>query len=133
MNKKIDQDGNYKHAPKPEFIDSRSGYAPNVAPKELGFKLYNGFIMTQETKAEQKTEGGLYIPESALKPTDVFEVVAIADDVSLVSIGDKIIIDVFTSTKKVINGKIYTVCKSEDVLLKFDNVDEQLSFEIEEP
>ena len=90
--------------------------------------LHNN-ILVKRLEAEQKTAGGIIIPDSAKEKPSEGEVVAVGpgtkDDagkaISLdVKVGDKILFAKWGGTEVKINGEDLIILKETDVLAKFN-------------
>jgi len=85
----------------------------------------NDYVVAQPQKAEKKTAGGLYIPESAQQKSMIATVVAVGpgkvgDDNDRVPInlkvGDRIIYKGYSTTEVTHAGQEYIILKEDDVL-----------------
>ena len=85
-------------------------------------------VVVKELEKEEKTVGGLYLPESAQEKPCVAEVLAVGDgelvDGKLVPmqvvVGDKILFAKYSGSEFKFEGKEYIVLKQTDILLVFE-------------
>ena len=70
-----------------------------MAKKEIGIKPLGARVVIQPVEEENRTEGGLYIPDTAKEKPQTGIVVAIGDDTEdvkiSVKVGDKWLISIF--------------------------------------
>ena len=79
----------------------------------------NNRVIIKPKKAEEKTKGGLYIPETAQEKSQEGTVVAIpAMDKCPLAVGDVILYETFSGTEVTINGEILLILKIEDIFAK---------------
>jgi len=84
----------------------------------------NGRILVKPLEAEEKTAGGIYLPDSAKKTVHEGEVVATADDASEeVALGNRVIYTEFGGTKVKFEGEEYYLLSEDDLLAKYEEVD----------
>ncbi len=76
-------------------------------------------LVELEEVEEQKTAGGIYIPDTAKEKPQRGTVVAIGTDKDLkdvVKVGDKIVFGKYTGDEIEFEGKKYLIVKREDIL-----------------
>ena len=74
-------------------------------------------ILVKTVDAEEKTAGGIYIPQTAQEKTQEGEVLAVGDDEEIkVKTGDKIIYDKYAGTTIKVEGEERLIIKAADVL-----------------
>lgn len=74
-------------------------------------------IVVKALEQEQKTEGGIYLPETASKEKpQQGEVTAVGDEFKGVKIGDKVVFAKYGGTEIKIEGEDYLVLGEDDVL-----------------
>jgi chaperonin GroES len=74
-------------------------------------------ILIKTEKEEEKTKGGLYIPETAQEKTQTGTVVAIGDDEEIkVKAGDKVMYDKYAGTMVKIDDEDHLILSASDVL-----------------
>ncbi|MFN8789879.1 MAG: co-chaperone GroES [Bdellovibrionales bacterium] len=86
-------------------------------------------ILVKRMAEEQKTAGGLYIPDTAQEKPQRGEIVAagkgrVTEDGKIlpleVKIGDKVLFSKFAGTELKLNGEEYLMMREEDVLGVFN-------------
>ena len=79
----------------------------------------NLLLKVDEVK-EDKTSGGIIIPDTAKEKSQEGEVVAIPADSDLgVSVGDRVVYKSFSETEITFEGEKYLLIPSDDVLAKY--------------
>lgn len=80
----------------------------------------NKRVLVKPTLAEEKTAGGIYIPESAQEKKQEGIVVAVATDLKdcSLAVGDVVVYENFAGTEIKINDQKHILLKGEDVLAK---------------
>lgn len=74
-------------------------------------------ILIKTEKEEEKTAGGLYIPETAQEKTQTGEVVAVGDDEDIsVKVGQKVMYDKYAGTMVNIDDADHLILSASDVL-----------------
>ena len=74
-------------------------------------------IVVKALEQEQKTEGGIYLPETVSKEKpQQGEVTAVGDEFKGVKIGDKVVFAKYGGTEIKIEGEDYLVLGEDDVL-----------------
>ncbi len=74
-------------------------------------------ILVKTVDAEEKTAGGIYIPQTAQEKTQEGKVLAVGDDEEIkVKTGDKIIYDKYAGTTIKVEGEERLIIKAADVL-----------------
>jgi len=86
----------------------------------------NNYVLIKiEKEKEEKTEGGIIIPESAKEKPKEGEVIAISTGVQeQISIGDRVIYKDFSGTEISFEGEKYIIVSVDDILAKYVEVDE---------
>lgn len=93
--------------------------------KEIGVRPLHDRILVKRTTEEDKTAGGLYIPDSAKEKPQKGEVVAagkgrVLEDGKVlpleIKVGDKILFSKYAGTELKLNGEEYLMMREEDVL-----------------
>ncbi len=84
----------------------------------------NGRIVVKPSEAKEKTEGGIYLPETAREKLREGEVIAVASDATEeVAVGDNVIYKEFGGTEVKLNGENYILLTEDDLLAKYEAVD----------
>ncbi len=75
-------------------------------------------VLVKISESEEKTKGGLYIPQTAQEKTQTGVVSAIGDDkdVIKVKIGQKIMYDKYAGTSIKIDGEEFLILKANDII-----------------
>ncbi len=93
--------------------------------KELGVRPLHDRILVKRTAEEEKTAGGLFIPDSAKEKPQKGEIVAagkgrITEDGKIlpleVKVGDKILFSKYAGTEIKFDGSEFLMMREEDVL-----------------
>ena len=73
-------------------------------------------VLVKMDKVEEKTAGGIFIPQTAQEKTQIAVVEAIGDEVKSVKVGDKILHDKYAGTTFKQDGEEYLILNIKDVL-----------------
>jgi chaperonin GroES len=75
-------------------------------------------VLLKTEQQEEKTQGGLFIPETAQEKTQSGEVVAVGDDDDAikVKVGDKVMYDKYAGTSVKVDGEEHLVVKADDLI-----------------
>ena len=75
-------------------------------------------VLVKIAESEEKTKGGLYIPQTAQEKTQTGVVSAIGDDKDVIKVkkGDKIMYDKYAGTSIKIDGDEYLILKANDII-----------------
>ena len=75
-------------------------------------------VVLKVEAAEEKTKGGLFIPQTAQEKTQTGTVLAIGDDETVkgVKVGSKVMYDKYAGTQIKIDGADHLIVKFSDVL-----------------
>ncbi len=82
-----------------------------MAIKPLGER-----VLLKQLEGEEKTAGGLYIPDNAKEKPQQAEVIAIGEEVKEIAAGDKVLYGKYAGTEISHEGETFLIMKSEDVL-----------------
>jgi chaperonin GroES len=86
-------------------------------------KVVAGKILIKPAEAEEKTAGGIYIPDSAKEKPLQGEVILIGeipkDETSNIKVGDQVLYGKYAGTELEIEGKTYLLLSMKDVLYVF--------------
>ena len=95
-----------------------------MAKKELGIKPLGARVVIQPVAEENRTDSGLYIPDTAKEKPQTGIVVAVGDsteDVEItVKVGDKVLFPKYTGTEIKLGGEDYNIMDFEKVLAVLD-------------
>ena len=84
----------------------------------------NGRILVKSFESEDKTSGGIYLPDTAKEKRKEGKVIAVAEDATdEVTVGDHIIYKELTGTEVKIEGEDYILLTEDDLLVKYEAVD----------
>lgn len=93
--------------------------------KEIGVRPLHDRILVKRTTEEEKTAGGLYIPDTAKEKPQKGEVVAagkgrVLEDGKVlpleIKVGDRILFSKYAGTELKLDGEEYLMMREEDVL-----------------
>jgi len=73
-------------------------------------------VLVKMDKVEEKTAGGIFIPQTAQEKTQIAVVEAIGDEVKTVKVGQKILHDKYAGTSVKMNNDEYLILNIKDVL-----------------
>ena len=73
-------------------------------------------VLVKMDKVEEKTAGGIFIPQTAQEKTQIAVVEAIGDDVKTVKVGEKILHDKYAGTTFKQDNQEYLILNIKDVL-----------------
>lgn len=75
-------------------------------------------VLVKIEEGEEKSAGGIYIPETAQEKTQVGVIEAIGDDDEVITVkkGQKIMYDKYAGTSVTIEGKEFLLVKMQDIL-----------------
>ena len=73
-------------------------------------------VLVKMDKVEEKTAGGIFIPQTAQEKPQIAVVEAIGDEVKSVKVGDKILHDKYAGTTFKQDGEEYLILNIKDVL-----------------
>jgi len=81
-------------------------------------------VLVRPLEPEDKTAGGLYLPDAARESQKEGEVIAVAEDATEeVAVGDRVVYTEVSGTKISIDGEEHVLLSSEDLLAKYVAVD----------
>ena len=91
-----------------------------MAKKEIGIKPLGARVVIQPVEEENRTDSGLYIPDTAKEKPQTGVVVAVGEsteDVKItVKVGDKVLFPKYTGTEIKLGGEDYNIMDFEKVL-----------------
>lgn len=92
--------------------------------KELGIKPLGARVVIQPVEEENRTDSGLYIPDTAKEKPQTGIVVAVGEsteDVKItVKVGQKVLFPKYTGTEIKLGGEDYNIMDFEKVLAVLD-------------
>lgn len=90
----------------------------------MNLRPINGHILVKPVEIEEKTSGGIYIPDTAKERPREAEIIAIAKDATdEVVVGDRVIYKEFGGTEIKLDGEDYILITADDLLAKYEAVD----------
>lgn len=95
-----------------------------MAKKEIGIKPLGARVVIKPVEEENRTDSGLYIPDTAKEKPQTGIVVAVGEnteDVTItVKVGDKVLFPKYTGTEIKLGGEDYNIMDFEKVLAVLD-------------
>lgn len=82
----------------------------------MEFKPLNERVLIEPKQAEEKTAGGIYIPDTAKEKSQQGKVLAIGPEVKDVKPGDIVVFESFAGTEIGLEGKKMMILKIKDIL-----------------
>ncbi len=74
-------------------------------------------VLLKAEKSEEKTAGGIFIPQAAQEKTQIATVVAVGDSEEIkVKVGDKVLHDKYAGTEIKDGGDDYLIVNAQDIL-----------------
>lgn len=84
---------------------------------DMSLKPLGDRLLVKPLEAQEKTSGGIFIPQTAQEKTEQATVVAIGDSEDIVvKIKDVIIHDKYAGTKYMVDGDEHLIIRMDDVL-----------------
>jgi chaperonin GroES len=86
--------------------------------EKMKIKPLGDRVLLKTEKEEEKTKGGLYIPETAQEKTQEGVVVAVGDDKDAITVkeGQKVMYDKYAGTNLKIDGVEHLIVKMDDII-----------------
>ncbi len=85
----------------------------------MNLQPLNNRVLVRSKKAEEKTKGGIYIPEAAQEKSQEGTIAAIPQiDKCPVAVGDVVLYESFAGTEIQSNGETLILLKIEDLIAK---------------
>jgi chaperonin GroES len=100
-------------------------FAPNHKAIEedrfMKIKPLGDRILVKMQEMDQKTKGGLFIPQTAQEKTQEGVVIAVGDDEAIkVKVNDRIVYDKYAGTTIKVDGEEQLILKAADILAKIE-------------
>ena len=75
-------------------------------------------VLVRMEEVEEKTAGGIFIPQTAQEKTQAGVVEAVGDDKDAITVkkGDKVLYDKYAGTNVTIEGKEHLLMKMQDIM-----------------
>ena len=84
----------------------------------------NGRILVKSFESEDKTSGGIYLPDTAKEKLQEGKIIAVTEDATdEVAVGDHIIYKELAGTEVKIEEEDYILLTEDDLLAKYEAVD----------
>lgn len=93
--------------------------------KKVNFVPQGDRVLVEVAEAEEKTAGGIIIPDSAKEKPQKGIIVAVGpgkkkDEPMTVKVGDKVLYGKYSGTEITIDGKEYQIMRQDDLLGYFE-------------
>ena len=82
----------------------------------MEIKPINQRVVVLPETSEEKTKGGIYIPQKAQEEKLVANVIAVSEDVEKVKVGNKVMVGKYLGSEIVLNEVKHLVVKEEDII-----------------
>ena len=82
----------------------------------MKFKPLKDRVFVSYAEEEEKTKGGLYVPDTAKEKPQKGKVEAVGSEVKEIKVGDAVLFDKYSGSKVKMDDKEYLIIKEEDVL-----------------
>ena len=84
----------------------------------------NAYVLVKPLEVEEKTSGGIVLPDSAKGRQNTGEIVAMAEDaLDEVALGDRVIYSEMAGTEVDIDGEKHFILSSDQLLCKYADLD----------
>lgn len=84
--------------------------------KKVNFKPLKERVFVSYSEEQERTSGGLYIPDAAKEKPQRGRIEAIGGDVKGVKVGDEVLFDKYSGSKISFDDTEYLILKEEDIL-----------------
>ncbi len=97
--------------------------------KKITLEPLDDRVVVQRLEAEEKTAGGIVLPETAQEKPQKAKVIAVGPGRTLdsgerapveVKVGDTILVGKYSGTEVKVEGEEYVIMRESDILAKFD-------------
>lgn len=77
-------------------------------------------VLIRLVKPEEKSAGGIYLPDVAQEKSTQAEVVAVgtSEEEWPIQVGDRVIVDKYAGTEIRLNGETFTILQRQDILAR---------------
>ncbi len=90
----------------------------------MNIRPINSRVLVKPIEPEGETAGGIHLPDTARERPREGEVIAVAEDATEeVAVGDRVIYRTLSGTEVNVEGEDYLLLLSEDLLVKYVDVD----------
>jgi chaperonin GroES len=90
--------------------------AETAVRKKVNFKPLKERVFVSYSEEQERTSGGLYIPDAAKEKPQRGKIEAVGGDVKSVKVGDEILFDKYSGSKIAFDGADYLILKEDDIL-----------------
>ena len=84
--------------------------------KKVNFKPLKERVFVSYSEEQERTSGGLYIPDAAKEKPQRGRIEAIGGEVKGVKVGDEVLFDKYSGSKISFDDTDYLILKQEDIL-----------------
>ena len=84
--------------------------------KKFPIKPFGKRMIVRVLKPQEKTEGGLFIPDSVKTPQLYADVCAVGEGVRELKVGDRILFARYTGHDMIVDGEQYLIMDEEDAM-----------------
>ena len=81
----------------------------------MKFKPLKDRVFVTYAEEEERTKGGLYVPDTAKEKPQKGKVEAVGSEVKEVKVGDSVLFDKYSGSKVKMNDQEYLIIKEEDI------------------
>ena len=90
--------------------------AETAVRKKVSFRPLKERVFVSYSEEQERTSGGLYIPDAAKEKPQKGRIEAIGAEVKTVKVGDEVLFDKYSGSKISFEGTDYLILKEEDIL-----------------
>jgi len=90
--------------------------AETAVRKKVNFKPLKERVFVSYSEEQERTSGGLYIPDAAKEKPQKGRVEAVGGEVKTVKVGDEVLFDKYSGSKVSFDGADYLIIKEDDIL-----------------
>lgn len=90
--------------------------AETATRKKVSFKPLKERVFVSYSEEQERTSGGLYIPDAAKEKPQRGKVEAVGSEVKSVKVGDEILFDKYSGSKISFDGADYLIVKEDEIL-----------------
>ena len=84
--------------------------------KKVAFRPLKERVFVSYSEEQERTSGGLYIPDAAKEKPQRGKVEAVGAEVKSVKVGDEVLFDKYSGSKIAFEGTDYLILKEDDIL-----------------
>ena len=90
--------------------------AETAVRKKVSFRPLKERVFVSYSEEQERTSGGLYIPDAAKEKPQKGRIEAIGAEVKAVKVGDEVLFDKYSGSKILFDGTDYLILKEDDIL-----------------